>query len=184
MRKAIQKGARSKKARGAKQPSRRNEHLRAIERAKKKSALYRIIRIARSIDEEAIRRASEGELMELRRGHLALLPHLDAEGTRITTLAERLGVTKQAASQTVSELEGLGLLERIPDPNDGRAKLVTLTDAGWERILGGLEILLELERELSRHLPRGGLAALRGLLDPLDDALRERDADAEPQPQC
>lgn len=143
--------------------------LKAIERAQERSALYRIIRLARKIDEEALRRASDGELLGLSRRHLALLPHLGAEGARITALAEQLGVTKQAASQTVSELEALGLLERVPDPDDGRAKLVTLTDAGWARIEGGLEILLELERELGRGLPRGAMAALRGTLDQLDE---------------
>lgn len=148
-----------------------SRQIKAIERAQKKSALYRIIRLARKIDEEALRRASEGELIELKRAHLALLPHLDAEGTRITALAERLGVTKQAVSQTVAELEALGLLERAPDPSDGRARLVMLTEAGWERIALGLDSLLELERSLNRGLPRGAMAGLNELLDRLDEKL-------------
>ena len=174
---------RSRDTRGKQPPA--PKPLKAIERAQEKSALYRIIRLAKRIDErieervderineEALRRASGGELLGLSRRHLALLSHLGAEGARITALAELLGVTKQAASQTVSELEALGLLERVPDPNDGRAKLVTLTDAGWARILGDLEILLELERELGRGLPRGAMAALRGTLDQLDERLSE-----------
>jgi len=148
-----------------------SRQIKAIERAQKKSALYRIIRLARKVDEEALRRASEGELIELKRTHLALLPHLDAEGTRITALAERLGVTKQAVSQTVAELEALGLLERAHDPSDGRARLVMLTEAGWERIALGLDSLLELERSLSRGLPRGAMAGLSELLDHLDEKL-------------
>ncbi|MBA2367129.1 MAG: MarR family transcriptional regulator [Actinobacteria bacterium] len=37
-------------------------------------------------------------------------------------LAERASVTKQAIGEVVSDLEGKGLVHRVPDPEDGRAK--------------------------------------------------------------
>jgi hypothetical protein len=45
----------------------------------------------------------------LRRSHTSLLPHIDLGGTRVTDLAERLGVSKQAASQLVDDLEAIGV---------------------------------------------------------------------------
>ena len=41
-------------------------------------------------------------------------------------------MTLLAMSELVDDLQRLGIVERRPDPRDGRAKLICLTDAGWE----------------------------------------------------
>jgi DNA-binding MarR family transcriptional regulator len=53
--------------------------------------------------------------------------------TRATTsdVAAHLGITKQAGTQLVDHLERSGYLRREPDPRDGRAKLLVLTERGW-----------------------------------------------------
>jgi DNA-binding MarR family transcriptional regulator len=51
-------------------------------------------------------------------------------GTRLTELARRAGVTKQAMMIVVDDLEVRGLVRRTPDPEDGRAKVVRLTARG------------------------------------------------------
>ena len=68
------------------------------------------------------------------RGHTGLQPShqvvfasLGPDGARLTDLASRAGMTKQAMGQLVDDLEALGYVERIPDPCDGRAKIVRLT---------------------------------------------------------
>lgn len=48
------------------------------------------------------------------------------EGTRVSDLAEQARVTKQTAAFLVEQLEAKGYLQRIPDPNDRRARLVRL----------------------------------------------------------
>src|ERR687885_1352809 len=48
----------------------------------------------------------------------------------LTALAERLGVTKQAAIKVVDEMEARGFLTREPHPTDRRAKHLTLTPKG------------------------------------------------------
>jgi DNA-binding MarR family transcriptional regulator len=55
---------------------------------------------------------------------------LDASGARPTALAEKAGITKQAISQLVRELEARGYVEQAPDSTDTRAKIVRLTDRG------------------------------------------------------
>jgi DNA-binding MarR family transcriptional regulator len=55
---------------------------------------------------------------------------LDATGSRPTALAQLAGVTKQAISQLVRELETRGYVEQVPDASDTRAKIVRLTERG------------------------------------------------------
>src|SRR6476620_1735621 len=49
------------------------------------------------------------------------------KGTRLSDLAEQAEVTKQTATALVDRLEASGYVERVPDPSDGRARLVRLT---------------------------------------------------------
>jgi DNA-binding MarR family transcriptional regulator len=49
----------------------------------------------------------------------------------VAELAEHLGVTPQAASQLVDELERKGYARRVTHPHDARARLVVLTERGW-----------------------------------------------------
>lgn len=51
-----------------------------------------------------------------------------------STLAERMLMDKGQVSRAVRELEDLGLVERSPDPQDGRSSLLRLTDVGTERL--------------------------------------------------
>jgi DNA-binding MarR family transcriptional regulator len=102
--------------------------------------------------------------------HTALLIHLDTDGTRITTLAERAGVTKQAMGQLVRELEQRGYISRIDDPSDRRAALISFTALGWQFLLDAQAVKHEIEAEYSALLGQEGLAQLRALLSLLIDA--------------
>jgi DNA-binding MarR family transcriptional regulator len=61
----------------------------------------------------------------------AVLGRLDREGTQsIGDLAVAERVRPQSMTQTISDLEADGLIERRADPSDGRRSLVQLTDQG------------------------------------------------------
>jgi DNA-binding MarR family transcriptional regulator len=66
---------------------------------------------------------------------LSLLDRLDAdEDHRVTDLAALEGITQPSATGLVNRLEERGWVERRADPSDGRASLVTITDAGRTRL--------------------------------------------------
>jgi DNA-binding MarR family transcriptional regulator len=109
--------------------------------------------------------------------HTNLLAHLDLQGTRITTLAERVGVTKQAVGHLVLDLEQKGYIERAVDPDDRRATIVTFTDAGWRFLRDAHQVKREIEAEYSALLGKQGMQALRSLLT----SLVEHD-DRQPEP--
>lgn len=70
---------------------------------------------------------------DIRPSHsVGVLRTLDPEGTRPGELARRAGVTPQAMAEFVRYLEARGYVERVPDPTDGRARIVRLTTRGHE----------------------------------------------------
>ena len=63
--------------------------------------------------------------------HASVLGRLDREGPRtVSELAASEGVRPQSMAQTVAELEDAGLVERRPDPGDGRRMPVAMTETG------------------------------------------------------
>ncbi len=102
----------------------------------------------------------------VQRAHIAVLGNIHTEGTRLVELARRLGVTRQAASQMVQQIEQRGFLERTSDPEDGRAVLVRHTLAGRALLLDALTLMDEIE---------AGYADLVGVktMDQMKRALRE-----------
>lgn len=66
----------------------------------------------------------------MRSSRLRLLSQTPAEGLRLTDLARRLSTTKQAAGELVGVLQASGHLEVVPDPADGRVRVVRPTPKG------------------------------------------------------
>jgi DNA-binding MarR family transcriptional regulator len=109
----------------------------------------------------------------LRPAHMSILQHVDHPpgGTRISELAERAQMTKQSMGQLVAEMERSGLVERVADPTDGRAKIVRLTERGWAMHETAGEIVKGLEAEWAIRLGGQNLDELRRLLKELITAL-------------
>lgn len=73
---------------------------------------------------------SEKGHSETRIAHVSLTRNLDIGGTRLTELARRAEMSKQAMGELVEQCAQMGLVERTDDPSDRRARLVTFTPAG------------------------------------------------------
>ena len=56
--------------------------------------------------------------------------HLGKDGQRPAELARRAGMTPQSMSELIAHLERSRYVERIPDPTDGRSKLVVYAPRG------------------------------------------------------
>jgi DNA-binding MarR family transcriptional regulator len=91
------------------------------------------------------------------------------DGTRVSELAAQARVTKQSAAFLVEQLEATGYVERVPDPADGRARLVRLT-ARADKVVMAADT--EVERVLDEWAEHVGADRLRQLYEILRD-LRE-----------
>jgi DNA-binding MarR family transcriptional regulator len=108
---------------------------------------------------------------DIRPAHSAVFRHVAASGSRVSDLAERAGMTKQSMAYLVEALAASGHVTVAPDPADGRAKLVRLTRRGRAVSETLVRLSREVEAEFAALLPPGRMAALRGLLGDLAEAL-------------
>jgi DNA-binding MarR family transcriptional regulator len=103
---------------------------------------------------------------ELSRGDIVTLGVLEARGAiRCGQVAAVLAVDPSVVSRQLAPLTHLGLVERHPDPADGRAELVSLTAAGRHRLLQARSALCAaLAERLADHDPGeiDGIAAVLG----------------------
>ncbi len=104
----------------------------------------------------------------------ALIPLLDANGARPTVLAQRSGVSKQAMSQLVRELETRGYVEQISDRTDTRAKIVRLTKRGVALRAACIDARRELQAVAAETLGKAKLARLQDDLAELAAAFAKR----------
>lgn len=114
----------------------------------------------------------------IRAAHLQVFGVIKAEGSRLTDLAASADMSLSAMAELVDSLEQLGYVERRPDPRDGRAKLVCLTDSGWRAMHEGRRLIAQIEADWGGMLGGDRFETLcremQALLDLLDPTIRER----------
>ncbi|HZT66494.1 MAG TPA: MarR family winged helix-turn-helix transcriptional regulator [Acidimicrobiales bacterium] len=67
---------------------------------------------------------------DLNAAHVDLWRYPGLDGLRPSQLADHVGITKQSVNDLLGHLERHGYLERVPDPADGRARVIRLTPRG------------------------------------------------------
>jgi DNA-binding MarR family transcriptional regulator len=97
--------------------------------------------------------------------HVSVLATIDAQGSRLATLVQRGGRTKQATAELVSRLLTRRYIRLAPDPTDGRAKLYLVTASGARLLAAAEKVVTEYEKWLDRMLGRDAVAQLRGILN-------------------
>lgn len=85
-------------------------------------------------------------------------------GSRLTDLAEQARITKQSAGFLVDQLERAGYVERVPDPDDARARLVRVAERGARVIALAAGEVDRIEAEWTAHLGAEDMAHLRRIL--------------------
>jgi DNA-binding MarR family transcriptional regulator len=108
---------------------------------------------------------------DLRPIHRPILRNLLRE-VRPTELAASLGLSKQAINDLLREFEGKGYITLEPDPDDGRAKLITVTERGQALAAAAAEIGRAAGRRWSEQVGHDRYAVF-------EDVLREITGEAE-----
>lgn len=131
-----------------------------------------LLRAYRAFSSRAIDRLTARGYQGIAPAHTVLLTNVEAEGSRLSELAQRIGVSRQAAGNLVSAMEERGYLSRRIDPTDRRAVIVSLTEPGWALMEDIVQVKAELEAESTTALGPERMKAFRegliGLLDHLE----------------
>lgn len=109
-----------------------------------------------------------------RRGHPGVRPvhgfalqAVAGDGLSVSELGRRLGISKQAAAKSAAGLEALGYVAREPDPGDGRASRVRVTEHGEGCLRASAEIFQGLRGRWAAELGEDRIAALEDDLEAL-----------------
>ena len=140
------------------------EFLAALTKVRQENIARLLIRSFRVLEERILQRLSELGHAEIRMVHLTLLRNIDMEGTRITDIADRAQLTKQAIGQLTKQCEEAGYVYRVPDPTDGRASIVRFTEKGRTLMLQVVELWSWIDEELVRQIGERRLATLKSTL--------------------
>jgi DNA-binding MarR family transcriptional regulator len=108
---------------------------------------------------------------DLTAAHLGLWRYPGLEGLRPSQLADRRGITKQSVNDLLAHLEQRGYLKRVPDPADGRARVIRLTSKGWRLQQAIYAEAGAAESQIADILGPRRFAQLRSSLDLLAEQL-------------
>lgn len=100
----------------------------------------------------------------VRPAHVPVFAGLDPDGTNISTLAARAGISRQAMSGLVRDVEAAGYVRTTADPADGRALVVELTALGATFCDDAVTVSTYLARDWREKL---GAAQFDSMLDGL-----------------
>jgi DNA-binding MarR family transcriptional regulator len=134
--------------------------------SEKRSLVPLLHEVKRAMVDELHRRMTADGYPEVRPGHGCVFTYLDRDrGSRLTDIADRAGLTKQAVGEAVADLEGKGYLERVADPLDGRAKIIRLSERGRAGVAAADRHFADIEREWAEGIGEERMAALREALE-------------------
>ncbi len=118
---------------------------------------------------------------EFRPRYGAVLANIEADGTRLTTLADRAAMSRPSMLELVDELESKGYVRRQPDPEDRRAKLIVPTKTGMDTISTAAKVIDDLEQRFRELLGGQQYEAMRRALGELRTRFGSKSASVQPR---
>jgi len=130
----------------------------------------RLLRASRVINIEIVNGLHKQGFTELTSSHTALLSNLDLEGSRLTDIAQRAGMTKQAMGRLADELISLNYIKRSRCEADRRAVKLTFTSNGLKLMNLSFTIMNDIEMRCAKNI---GDKRFNSLLNSLRDIVDE-----------
>ena len=120
--------------------------------------------VANGFTDAVLTTLSQNGFADARFAHGFVVQGILAGDRNVTQLAERLGVSVQAVSKTVLEMERAGYIEKIRDPADRRASVLSLSPRGQESVAQSRRARYEVMRRLEKRLGKKQVRELTKLL--------------------
>lgn len=146
---------------------------RALRRPERRPLISLVDKAHRALQADMIRAAQASGQPEAKLAHNAVFATLQLEGSRAADMAARAGITRQSMGEVVRDLERLGLVETVPDPEDGRARIVRYTKAGLVSAQAGYDRIIELDEKIAKVLGPQAYEVLRNALEQIPALVAE-----------
>jgi DNA-binding MarR family transcriptional regulator len=131
-----------------------------------------LVRLTREFRRDLAAPRADRGYGDIRDPHLQIFGNIGAGGIRLTELAARAQLSLAATSELVNDLAALDYLTRQPDPKDGRAKLIELTDRGRRLLADAGDRVAQIEARWAATVGPGDFAqmcaTMQRLLNSLD----------------
>ena len=135
-----------------------------------------LVRLLREFRDDLAAPRADAGYGDLREPHFQIFGNIRMGGIRLTELAERAQLSLAATSELVNDLEQLGYLTRRPDPADGRAKLIDLSERGRDLMANAGERVADIERRWSDLVGQKNFTAMAGTMQRLLDELDPKES--------
>ena len=126
--------------------------------------------VRRELHDRMTGRTAPQRLRGLRASHIRLLSLTPPEGLRVTDLADRVGMTKQALGEFANDLERRGLLESVSDPRDRRVRILRPTRRGLAAVAAADRVIRQVEEDWRGRLGEREWTRLRRSLTSIHNA--------------
>lgn len=93
------------------------------------------------------------------------------EGTPSTALGPKMGMEATSLSRTLKSMEEKGLIERKPNPADGRSVLIHLTPFGQEMREYSKKVILGFDQAVQEHIPSEDLKVFRKVANTINELI-------------
>ena len=147
-------------------------------RPDRKPFIALVRRADRAFQTHMVKNAHARGRPDIKPAHNAVFSIMGAEGERASSLAARAGITRQSMGEVIRELVDLGILEMVPDPEDGRAKVIRYTEEGTRFTNEGFRHIRSLEDRFVEEFGEDYEAA-RHVMERVVAVLEELDREAQ-----
>jgi DNA-binding MarR family transcriptional regulator len=140
-----------------------------------------LLQVYQGFERHLIAALKEGGHPDFRPKYGAVLANIDADGTRLSTLADRAAMSRPSMVELIDELESKGYVKREPEPGDRRAKLIVPTQRGMDTISTAAETIDNLEQRFQELLGEQRYRAMRRALGELRASFSPKSVSAQPR---
>ena len=140
-----------------------------------------LLQVYQGFERQLIAALRDGGHPDFRPKYGAVLANIDADGTRLSTLADRAAMSRPSMVELIDELESKGYVRRQPDPDDRRAKLIVPTEVGMDTISVAAEVIDNLEQRFRELLGEQRYRLMRRALGELHANFGPKSASAQPR---
>lgn len=95
-------------------------------------------------------------------------------GTPSTALGPKMGMEATSLSRILKSMEGKGLIERRPNPNDGRGVLIHLTEFGLEKRMDSKDAVLQFNDTVRLHVSEEKLASYFEVMETINQLITDK----------